>query len=125
MSGEQPLADLAEKWIAFWRAPERSAERTALTPAVDNAWKLCANDPDGAWAFILEILRRDQSNAVLEALGAGPIEDLLAKHAGAVIDRLEAEAAANPIFAGLLAGVWQNEMPDAIWQRVQAAANPG
>jgi hypothetical protein len=37
-----------------------------------------------------------------------------------MIERVETEARSNPLFAKLLGGVWQNEMPDHIWRRVQA-----
>jgi len=57
----------------------------------------------------------------MENLSAGPLEDLLAMHGPAIIDRVEAEAARDPTFAKLLGGVWQNRMTDEVWARVQAA----
>ena len=76
--------------------------------------------PDEAWDFILSTLTQDSSPKILRMLSAGPLEDLLAYHGHLIIDRAEAEARRNPLFAKLLGGVWQNIMPDDIWTRVQA-----
>lgn len=116
------IAALAERWIEFWSAPERSPARTALMPAFNDATRLVAASADGAWQFVREILRRDPTPAILEALAAGPLEEMLTQHGAAVIDRLEAEAGGNPTLATLLAGIWQGLMPDDIWERVQRTA---
>ena len=121
-SGPAAIAALAERWIAFWLAPERSPERSALMPIFNDATKLVASDADGAWHLVIEILRQAPAPTILEALAAGPLEEMLTQHGAAVIDRLEAEAATNPAFASLLAGIWQGLMPDDIWERVQAVA---
>jgi len=122
ISDPAAVAALAERWIAFWLAPERSPERSALMPAFNDATRLVAASADGAWLFVLEILRQAPAPTILEALAAGPLEEMLTLHGAAVIERLEAEAAANSVFATLLAGIWQGLMPDDIWQRVQTAA---
>jgi hypothetical protein len=110
------LATLAEAWIAH---------RLARTPdarddTFDTVWRLCLDEPEQAFQFVLEVLRRDHSNKIQGALSAGPLEDILAKHGERMIDRVEAEAQSNPLFAKLLGGVWQNEMSDEVWRRVQA-----
>jgi len=93
----------------------------------DNFWAfevlddLLSEDPEEGWPTILQILQKDQSPSIMENLSAGPLEDLLARHGPAFIDRVEAEAAHNPAFAKLLGGVWQNRMTDDVWARVQAA----
>jgi hypothetical protein len=108
------LNALAEKWLAYVRAPESQRANPV------QEWSLVREKPELAWQLILEILRRDNSSGVLEDLSAGLLEDLLVYHGKAMIDRVEAEARSNPLFAKLLGGVWQNEMPDHIWRRVQA-----
>src|SRR6185312_3783949 len=111
----------AEDWIAFWLAPEGSAEREAKRDATMREWSELHYEPDRAWQFILEVLRRNHSSEILQVLSAGPLEDLLVKHGDAFIDRIEAEAWSNPLFAKLLGGVWRNVMGDHIWHRVQKA----
>ena len=122
MSDPAAIAALAERWIAFWAAPERSPERSALMPAFNEATKLVASSADGAWQLVIEILRQSPGPAILDALAAGPLEEMLTLHGSTVIERLETEAATNPAFAILLAGIWQGLMPDDVWERVQRAA---
>src|SRR5207249_9413511 len=88
--------------------------------AFDEVDTLCRQSPDAAWNFILAALARDRSDEILGMLSAGPLEDLIARHGALLIDRVEAEARRNPLFANLLGGVWQNTMPDDIWARVRA-----
>jgi hypothetical protein len=49
------------------------------------------------------------------------LEDLLAVYGPQFIERVELEAERNARFNHLLGGVWQNEMPQEIWARVQKA----
>ena len=79
-------------------------------------------NPDQAWAFILEACTRNLSTKQSSMLAAGPLEDLLANSGPMVIARVELEAQKNPKFRSLLTGVWQNQMSDTVWARVQAAA---
>jgi hypothetical protein len=113
------LEALAEDWIADWSTPQ-GPRQTELGGSFDIAWELCRDTPERALDFVLAVLRRNHSNRVLESLSAGPLEDILATHGERMIDRVEAEARSNPMFARLLGGVWQNKMPDHIWARVQA-----
>lgn len=114
------LTRLAEGWIAYWSAPENSQERDNLSWVSDQEYDLMEKDPEQVWRLILEILRRNSSNEIQEVLSAGPLEDLLAEYGETVIEKVEAEAKSNPIFAKLLGGVWKNSISDNIWARVQA-----
>lgn len=91
--------------------------------AFDALENLIAKEPSGAWAMILRILDiAEQDEDVLNNLAAGPLESLLARHGRAVIKWVEEEARRNTKFKELLGGVWQNAIPELIWQRVQRAA---
>jgi hypothetical protein len=103
------------------RAKNGTPEYKSNFWAFDRVWRLCQQDPEAAWQFILAVLAEDRSNKVLQTLSAGPLEDLLSKHPYTMIKRVEAEARSNPHFAKLLGGVWQNRIPDDVWRRVQAA----
>lgn len=115
------LIKLAEGWIAYWNAPENSQEREALSWVGDKEYDLMQDEPGQIWLLILEVLKRNRSDRIQEVLSAGPLEDLLAKHGEAMIDKVETEARSNPVFAQLLGGVWKNAMTDEIWARVQGA----
>ena len=95
------IGHLAEQWIEFWLLPENSPEQDALSWVTDREYDLVSENPDEAWFLILEILRRNSSNQILEVLSAGPLENLLAKHGERIIDAVESEAKANSSFATL------------------------
>lgn len=120
---EAELIALAESWIAFQKAPENSEEYDNLFWVFDREYELMNQEPEEIWRLILKILSINNSNEIQETLSAGPLEDLLAKHGAAMIDRVEREAKSNPLFAKLLGGVWQNSMTDEVWARVQAVWN--
>jgi hypothetical protein len=113
-------ADLASSWVAYWRSEEGSAEREALSWVTEREWDLVRESPEEAWSLILAVLQQDSSPQILEVLAAGPLEDLLAKHGAAFIQRVERQARADRKFALLLGGVWRNSMSEEVWSRVQA-----
>jgi hypothetical protein len=116
------LASLAGDWIKYWHAAQGSGDRERYADATD-LYDLQYNEPETLWLLILEIHHQDQSIAIQQVLSAGPVEDLLAQHGDAFIDRVEVEARQDPQFAKLLGGVWKNSMSDAVWNRLQAVWN--
>jgi hypothetical protein len=116
---QDTVAELAEAWIRYWRAPENSPEREDFDLSM-KFHDIEYHQPEILWAMILAIHTRDQSVHIREVLSAGPLENLLALHGEQFIDRVESEARRDPSFAKLLGGVWKNRMSDAVWQRVQA-----
>ena len=79
---------------------------------------------ESRWQGILNALRNttpDPSHPTFSNLAAGPLEDLLAQHGAEVIDRVVLEARRSPAFNLLLGGVWQNQMTDEVWSKVQKA----
>jgi hypothetical protein len=65
-------------------------------------------DPELCYKVILQALRivpADPGNSIFQALAACPLEDLLAAHGAAMIERVEVEARRNPEFNLLLGGV--------------------
>jgi hypothetical protein len=78
------------------------------------------SSPADLWEVILEVLRQTEDKEVLAVLAAGPLEDYLGKCGESVIERVEAQAAADPKFKHLLGGVWKNAMSDEVWRRVCA-----
>ncbi len=78
-------------------------------------------DPEEAWLIILAIKEQAISEDAIALLAAGPMEDLLAHHGNAFIERVEAEARRNPRFNNLLGGVWRSSISEDVWRRVEAA----
>jgi hypothetical protein len=81
----------------------------------------CTEEPEAAWLAILEISQRDLTDEEKSLLAGGPLETLLAWHGSTFIDRVEKEATNNSRFNYLLGGVWRQDMPDEIWDRIQKA----
>lgn len=79
------------------------------------------DDPESVWAAILHLMQHDLSEEQFSWLAAGPIESLLAWHGERFIERVEAEARRSPAFASVLCGVWRQDMPLEIWQRIELA----
>ena len=80
------------------------------------------NDPKKAWTTILKILSIDSSDVILSNVAAGSLEDLLAFHGEDWISSVENEASKNTVFKTALLGIYQNEMSDDVWDRLQIAA---
>lgn len=75
--------------------------------------------PAECWELILEVVSQTDDKWVLTNLAAGPLESLLSHHPNEAIDWIEREAWKSPTFRELLDDVWQNLMPDEIWERLQ------
>lgn len=116
-------AKLVDAWIARYELIEKQGDQSpdgeALFWAYEEFDALCRRQPEVAWPLILEVLVRTENEFVLENLAAGPLETLLACHGSQMIARVEARAKEDRRFKWLLAGVWQNLIPDAVWDRVQ------
>jgi hypothetical protein len=107
----ESVANVVNDWL---EQSQRSDGDSTMYDVVHDA-------PEVAWSAILEILQRELTEDQLAVLAAGPLEDLLAVHGPAFIERVEREANRNPRFNQLLGGVWQNEMKSEIWERIQKA----
>jgi hypothetical protein len=116
------VAELAEAWIRYWRAPENSPERADFDLAM-KFHDIEYHKPEILSAMILAIHARDQSVYIDQVLSAGPLENLLALHGENFVDRVESEARTDPSFARLLGGVWKNRMSEAVWQRLQTVCD--
>jgi hypothetical protein len=108
----------ADAWITHRLVEAGSPEYYASAWAIDT-YDYLYEDPETLWLLILAVHRKDQSIRVQQLLSAGEVEDLLGKHGERFIDRIEAEARTDPSFAKLLGGVWQGQMSDELWARLQ------
>jgi hypothetical protein len=118
---EEALNNLADAWVRHWQAPKGSEELSETFWAIEEEHDLFFDGKsEELWQLILKIHERDHSIAVQQVLSAGPIEDLLSKFGEQYIERVEDKARKDPMFAKVLGGVWQSNMPDEIWARLQA-----
>jgi hypothetical protein len=109
----------ANAWVTHRLALAGSPESYASAWAIDT-YDLLYEDPETLWLLILAVHRKDQSLRIQQLLSAGEVEDLLGMYGDQFIDRIEVEARTDPAFARLLGGVWQGQMSDQLWARLQA-----
>ena len=119
--------ELADAWIKRYELVERFGDTSQAAVSTYRTYlafdRLTKADEESAWDVILHIVERTENEFVLENLAAGPLETLLGKHGIAFIDRIEARAAVDPRFRWLLEGVWQGQMPNQLWSRIQRACS--
>jgi hypothetical protein len=119
----QTMAELVDGWIAHWTIRFSSGEDDdTFFWAYQCASELCMDSADLGFEFVLAVLKKGISADQIPVLAAGPLEEVLSYHGAAVIDRVEEEARRSSDFCHLLGGVWKNQMPDEIWQRVLKVA---
>jgi hypothetical protein len=101
---------------------KRSEERGQAGHRADRVRRVrldCPRASEHAWQAILATVADARPKPFLGVLAAGPVEGLLGCHRPAFIERVEREARLNPLFAWMLGGVWQCQITDEIWARVQ------
>lgn len=120
-----PLPKLLDDWFAWanWIATVGQAHDEAESPNGHQEFLWAVEDsPEMAWEAILTALHDPRGASHTGVLAAGPLEELLSIYGPAFIDRVEVRAKDDPPFSALLSGVWQYNISDEIWVRVQAAA---
>lgn len=95
------------------RAERRAAEtsRATATPAVDDRVFTGADNVVDLLCLIADCAP-DPTDEALACLGAGPIEDLLARHAARFIDEIDRAARTNERFRRALRSTWFSESID-------------
>jgi hypothetical protein len=74
-----------------------------------------------AWQLVLKLVEFVPDNdGVVSLLAAGPIEDFLVFHGNQCFSQVEQLAMNCPRFKHLLGGVWQNDMSEELWNKVQS-----
>jgi hypothetical protein len=115
------LALIADGWIRSWRV-EEAVDHVTDPDGRERVDELVRQDPELALDVILKILGRIEALPTatpFQDLAAGPLENLLAHHGPAIIDRVEGEARNNDEFKLLLGGVWPNTITPNVWARLE------
>lgn len=117
------LSRVASAWIEMWSYEVDDPARDAFEWVSDFEYEAEYHNPDLAIDLVLEILKFNPEERLLDILAAGPLEQVLANHGSKIIGRVEFLSESNARFACLLAGVWRNGMTEDIWNRVQKICN--
>ena len=112
------LNEWASAYIEAQESTETIDENHPMFWPIMKFFDLSLDHPEMCWTAILVILSREPSDKVLGILAAGPLEDLIEDHGPEYIEKIEAEAKANPAFKHLLGGVWESSTQE-VWDRVQ------
>ena len=91
--------------------------------AWDQAHDYLRTDPERAWEVLLALVRQAEWDE-LDYVGAGLLEDLCQNNGKQFIDRIEAQAKADPKFKAALSNVWLNTLyaPPEIVERLVTAS---
>jgi hypothetical protein len=90
--------------------------------AYEDVCDILSKDPEHAWRLTLAMIDRADDPLTLAYVAAGPLEDLLAWHGAAFVDRVVSLASTDPRFREALGSVWGHKRFAAhIYERVQVA----
>ena len=90
--------------------------------AVHGVLDLDGDDPARALDIVFLIARTSSDDWVLENLGAGPLENLIDGDP-TLLDPIALEAQSSPSLRFALQCVWQRDMSEDTWARLQRIAN--
>lgn len=107
---------LAKAWIFAQKLGVDSSGYEKHSWAVDEVISL-AEKPEDLWKIILRILELDDSDEVVKAVGAGPLEDLMVHHGELFIGQVEEQASKSDVFKTAMKGVWLDSDDTPVWAR--------
>ena len=114
-------ADLIARFLAHATTTTRDGTDAEYFEAHAQLDELVSDEPERAWPVICEIVRRvaPADEDILSYVAAGPLEDLLVRHANTFIDRIEELARRDAHFRRALSGVWGwNRIPSDVRARL-------
>lgn len=114
-------AEIASAWIDFQCRHHASAAEMGEDKAwwaVNAMMGLSGDDPLRALEICFLIARSSSDPPVLEALGAGPLEDLLSADS-TFFDAIAHEATSSGGLVTALGSMWQSTIPNNVWLAVQ------
>jgi len=113
---------LVKTWIFAQRLGAGALGYERHSWAVDELVDLAFHQPNTLWELILRILEIDRSEKVVEAIGAGPLEDLMVQHGEAFIERVAQLAAVSPTFKATMRHTWIEQGDTPVFKKFYAIA---
>jgi hypothetical protein len=114
-------AEIISGYLTHAKTTTRDGADAEDFDASEQLDSLVTNEPERAWLLICEIIRRfsAEDEDLLAYVAAGPLEDLLARHPHAFIDRIERLATSDAHFRRAVSGVWGwNSIPSDVRARL-------
>lgn len=110
-----------DEFVQSWMAMQNSLPGTE--PYESNFWAheelagLCESSPEDAWEVILALVHATRADTLLQAIGAGPLADLMTLHGEQYIALVEGEAAADARFRMAMTGAWLDSEDTPVWKK--------
>jgi hypothetical protein len=113
------VRQLAQQWILEQaQDPETRSDDPSVETATDIVLHLPYESTSAAWAFVEQVLRLTASEKILGILAAGSLESLIAHDHANAVSKLKLLVERYPILRKMLQGVWQSDIPDAVWREI-------
>jgi len=117
MEQEEKVA-LVKAWIAEFESSSEPDGDQPMSKEDEIFFFSSLENPELCWELIQLVLDLTDSENVLYAMAAGPLEELLAQNGEEFIARIEVLAQKSPKLRKALDGVWQNAMSDELYKKV-------
>ncbi|GEM_PF-6058940 len=114
---------VAQGWCDLQQLSGKSTEHYLGSWADDVVRTAIECDAVYAWDIIKEINKIEKKEKITASFAAGPVEDFLCNHANGMIEQVLLLARQDPKFNYTLGGVWQSEVDDKIWNRIEEIRN--
>jgi hypothetical protein len=109
-----------DEFVQSWMIIQNSLPGTE--PYESNFWAheelagLCEFSPEDAWEVILALVDATKADTLLQAIGAGPLADLMTLHGEEYIALVEQAAAADFRFCMAMTGAWLDGEDTPVWK---------
>lgn len=122
------VQQLGKLYVDYYPVDEKDADpNQEITWVWDLMFHLCQDAPSIALECVVCAARQPLSQFQASCIAAGSLEDIIADHGPAVIERIEELAGESARFRYLLSGVWPRgqDTERDVWQRILRARAPG
>lgn len=109
--------DFVRSWMAIQDALAGSDTYEQNFWAHEELADLCESTPEDAWEVIVALAGAANTEPLLEAIGAGPLQDLMTQHGEEYIAQVEREAGENARFRRAMAGAWLDSDDTPVWAK--------
>jgi hypothetical protein len=110
---------LVNGWIELQYAHQRGEVTRELINIGREVGRMVREAPFECLGIVVDIIDKDDSDLILSNVAAGPLENLIAMSGGLVIGEIENVSRVNEGLKKALGMVWQGDIPDDIWTRVE------
>lgn len=109
--------EFVQSWLTIQNALPGTVPYESNFWAHEDLADLCYTNPNDAWQVILALVQASEADALLQAIGAGPLADLMIFHGEDYIGHVENQADADSRFRQAMSGAWLDGDDTPVWKR--------